>query len=37
MKDRVDKSRWIETRITEAFVNVRPTDHFVRVCMFTTA
>ena len=35
MKNRVDKSRGIETRITEAFAKVRPTDPFVSVCMFT--
>ena len=35
MQNRVDKSRGIETRITEAFAKVRPTDPFVSVCMFT--
>jgi hypothetical protein len=35
MKNRVDKSREIETRITEAFAKVRTTDPFVCVCMFT--
>ena len=36
MQNRVDKSRGIETRITEAFAKVRPTDPFV-VVFFTEA
>ncbi len=34
-KNRVDKSRGIETHTTEAFLKVRPTDPFVCVSMFT--